>query len=168
MTFIPLAGAAAFLYLDFHPDWFFIPGGSAPQGLWHVVDHNDANSHERGNWIIICPPLSESEHRQLFVDEPPNVEGCTSRISLKQIAAAPGDRVIVDFPYIVTPLRTVEAIDVDQRGVPLPRPVNGYYSVPADSFWVLSQAPRSVDSRYYGPITTANIKSAAQPIWTLP
>ena len=168
MSFFPLAGIAAFLYFDFHPDWFLIPGGSAPQGLWRAVDYDRGTIPERGSWVVVCPPLSAEEHRQLFVEEPPVNNACESQLSLKQIAAIPGDRVIVEFPYVVTPLRTAEAIDVDNRGSSLPRPSNGTYSVSDGTYWVLTQNQRSVDSRYYGPVSTNRILKIALPIWTSP
>ena len=167
MSCFPAFGIAAFLYFDLHPDWFLIPGGSAPRGLWHVANHDGSTRHERGNWIVVCPPLNEDEHRRLFVTEPPLDEGCDSQPSLKQIAAVPGDKVIVDFPLVITPLRSVKAIEVDAHGDTLPRPSHGDYTVAEGFYWVLSQNARSVDSRYYGPISTANITHTARPIFTV-
>ena len=168
MTFFPAAGILTILFFDIHPDWFFIPGGSAPQGLWRIVDHDGATLHDRGNWIIVCPPVSKREHDLLFVNVSPDDEICTSRLSLKQIAAIPGDQVIVKFPYVFAPLRSVQAVDLDGNGVSLPRPANGLYSVDEGTYWVLTEAPRSIDSRYYGPITTADIVKTVEPVWTVP
>ena len=168
MTFFPAAGIAAFLYFDLHPDWFLNPGGSAPEGLWHVVEYDVDAQYQRGDWIVVCPSLTAIEHAQLFLDETSNDDSCVSLLSLKQIAAVPGDQVIVDFPRITTPLRTVEAVAVDRRGDELPRPSNGAYSVAEGTYWVLSEHALSVDSRYYGPVTTANIVKNAHPIVTMP
>ena len=158
---------AAFLYFDIHPHWFFIPGGSAPQGLWRIVGDDGRSTRELGQWVVVCPPLNAVEHRQLFNDEPPNEEVCTSQLSLKQIAALPGDRVIVDFPHVVTPLRAVEAVDLDKDGEQLPRPLDGVHWVAEDTYWVLTQDSRSVDSRYYGPVAADDILKTAQPILTI-
>ena len=168
MSFFPLAGMAAFLYFDVHPHWFFIPGGSAPQGLWRIVEYDANTLHERGRWVVVCPPLSATEHRQLFGNVPPNDDSCPSLLSLKQIAAVPGDQVVVDFPYVNTPLRTVEAVDVDEQGGALPRPSNGHHSVADGMYWVLTQNARSVDSRYYGPVSSSDILKIARPILTAP
>ncbi len=168
MTFFPALGISAFMYFDVHPDWFFIPGGSAPQGLWHIVERDGRKPLERGDWIIVCPPLNAAAHQQLFAENPPNGEACASKRSMKQVAAIPGDRVIVNFPYVDTPLRVVEAIDVDAHGDALPRPFDGIYTVDENTYWVLSQHPRSADSRYYGAISLTDIETRVKPVWTFP
>lgn len=154
-----------FVYVDVHPAWFYTSGGSAPQAIWRVVDHDINVPLQRGDWIVVCPPLSVVEHRQLFAIEPPDSETCVSQQTLKQIAAVPGDRVYVDHPIVITPLATVEAVSYDGNNKPLPRPANGEYVVAAGTYWVLSLHPRSVDSRYYGPVATANIVHRVKPIW---
>ena len=168
MSYFPVVGIAGFVFLDVHPDWFFTFGGSAPQALWRVVDRDSDTPLAKGDWIIVCPPLSAAEHRQLFVDEPLGDGDCTSRRSLKQVAAVPNDRVVVDGPVVYTPFATVEAVSIDSNGEPLPRPLNGEHVVAQDTYWVLSRHPRSIDSRYYGSVPTANVEKRVKPLWTMP
>ena len=150
------------------PGLFFNWSGSAPRGVWRAVAPEIDITHSRGSWVVVCPPLSAAEHRQLFLDDPPTKGACRSQRSLKQIAAVPGDRVRVDHPSVVTPLATVEAVAVDPTGRPLPRPPNGEYVVVEATYWVLNPHARSVDSRYFGPVSTSDIDKRAVPLWTLP
>ena len=165
MSYCLAVGIVAFIYVDVHPDWFLTFGGSAPHGVWYAVDYDNDSPPERGEWVIVCPPLTKAAHRQLFVVDPPNNDACTTRSSLKQIVAKPGDRVFVDHPWIHAPFGSVEAVAIDNLGRPLPRPTNGEHAVDVDTYWVLSPHPRSVDSRYYGPVPSSMIEKTAQPIW---
>ena len=167
MSYFCGVGIAAVAYVDVHPDWFFTPGGSAPQGIWRIVDPVVNDPYPRGSWIVVCPPLNAEAHQQLFNADPPVDEACASKPSLKQIAAIPGDRVIVAHPVVITPLRAVEAVPIDPTGHPLPQPADGEYVVADDTYWVLSGHPRSVDSRYYGAVSKANIERRVRPIWTV-
>ena len=161
-------GIGAGVYVDVHPGWFFNFSGSAPQGVWRAVEPESGAAHSLGSWVVVCPPLTAAQHRQLFVEDPPIDETCPSQVSLKRIAAIPDDRVVVTYPTVKTPLGTVSAVAVDLHGEPLPRPPDGIHIVPANTYWVLNLHPRSVDSRYFGPVTAADIEYVVRPILTLP
>lgn len=155
-------------YIAVHSDMFLSFGGSAPRGFWSIVEHDANQPYTIGSWVIVCPPLSAIQHRQLFAEDPPVEGSCKSKLSLKRIAAVPGDRVVVKHPQVITPLITVESVSHNLQGDPLPRPTNGEYTVAHGTYWVINPHPRSVDSRYYGPINRSAIDFGALPLWTVP
>jgi conjugative transfer signal peptidase TraF len=62
--------------------------------------------------------------------------------------------------------RTV-ALDRDRAGLPLTRLGCGDYLVRPDQLWLVStHVPESWDSRYFGPVPTANVIALLRPVWT--
>ena len=89
---------------------------------------------------------------------------------IKRVAAIPGDLVEVNtsgmrvngslWPHSV-PLAH------DQEGRSLRPYPFGVYRVPAGELWVMSNHPRGLDSRYFGPVSEANVISRLLPVATL-
>ncbi|WP_227871449.1 S26 family signal peptidase [Novimethylophilus kurashikiensis] len=55
----------------------------------------------------------------------------------------------------------------DSKGRPLFSwvPANQGYVLKAGEYWVYSPHPKSLDSRYHGPIESASVTGVATPIW---
>jgi len=86
---------------------------------------------------------------------------------LKPIAAGPGDHVdtIGDWLFI-NDRRVAPIFTVDSQGRPLPvwRARRGLQ--PGEFFVFSSRVPNSFDSRYYGPIRSADIAAVRRPLRT--
>jgi type IV secretory pathway protease TraF len=61
--------------------------------------------------------------------------------------------------------RQLPVIEKDNAGSPLPI-ITGCWILPIDQLVVLGENDRSLDSRYYGPIRTADIEGIYRPLWT--
>lgn len=85
---------------------------------------------------------------------------------LKPIAGLPGDTVcyradvlsVNDLPYGPV-LRTAQ-------GKPVPHIAEGCFVVPAAYVFLASRVPRSLDSRYFGPVPVADLTAVAAPVVT--
>jgi conjugative transfer signal peptidase TraF len=84
----------------------------------------------------------------------------------KRVVATPGDRVCLEGArYVVNGAVIGPTLSADSEHRPLPR-----YSycnvVPPGVFWVGTTFPRSFDSRYFGPVTRADLVALLEPRWT--
>lgn len=134
---------------------------SAPVGLWMV----GGESHvERGRLVSICPPAVPVV-KAMAAARPLYRGDCKESWMiplLKPIAAIPGDTVTI---------RRDGNAAVNGRGIPntsanavLAWPA-GTYAVAPGQVWVFSTySADSFDSRYFGPVDTANILGTARPI----
>lgn len=134
---------------------------SAPVGLWAV---DIEPSIMRGNLVAICPPAvpvvkAMAEVRPLYRGD---CEGSGIVPLLKPVAAIPGDTVTI---------RKNENAAVNGKEIPntsansaLAWP-DGTYTVKSGEVWVFSTySADSFDSRYFGPVDTANILGTARPV----
>ena len=90
---------------------------------------------------------------------------------LKPVIALAGDVVEIG-PEAVTvngqDLHTSSVAGADSLGRALPHVAWGRCAVGADELWLVStRVPNSWDSRYLGPISTAQTCSFARPAWTV-
>ncbi|MDQ1193889.1 conjugative transfer signal peptidase TraF [Brevundimonas vesicularis] len=76
---------------------------------------------------------------------------------IKRVAATGGDRVCSDGRWLIAPLRTVQIHARDRTGAALPT-WRGCRRLAADERLLLGDTPTSLDSRYFGPVTTAQIE----------
>ena len=76
---------------------------------------------------------------------------------IKRVAATGGDAVCSDGRWMIAPMRTVRIHDRDRNGAPLPA-WRGCRRLAADERLLLGDTPSSLDSRYFGPVTTAQIE----------
>lgn len=90
---------------------------------------------------------------------------------LKPVVAVAGDVVEIE-PEAVTingqRLPSSSTAPGDSLGRELRHVAWGRYVVGADELWLVStRVPNSWDSRYLGPISTAQVWSVARPVWTV-
>ena len=76
---------------------------------------------------------------------------------LKRVAARGGDAVCSDGRWLIAPMRLVRIHAHDRAGAPLPA-WRGCRLLAPDERLLLGDTPTSLDSRYFGPVTTARIE----------
>jgi conjugative transfer signal peptidase TraF len=142
---------------------------SAPVGLWRVAPIVELHPGMR---VTLCLPPDVPiiriaiERRYLASGE------CAGGYAplLKEILAGPGD--VVDFAPGATAVNgaaphEIAVLDTDSRGRNLPHTPFGRYTLGADQYWLFSDLnPRSLDSRYFGPVTRDRLIAAATPVLT--
>jgi type IV secretory pathway protease TraF len=87
-------------------------------------------------------------------------------VLIKPVAAAPGDTVCRNGPFVTINGRLRAIADgKDARRRLLPR-WHGCRRLATSEFFVLSTVSGSFDGRYLGPIERGNVLGTAVPIWT--
>jgi conjugative transfer signal peptidase TraF len=139
---------------------------SAPRGLW-TVKPLDQLSLKRGSLVSICPPdrpivRAVADLGGLPAGDCPNTHLAPF---LKPVGAVSGDVV-----------RLYKGRSVTVNGVPLPNTISkdslpafpdGEYTVEDGQVWLFSNYnSNSFDSRYFGPVPTANLRGKAKPLLT--
>ncbi len=140
---------------------------SAPRGLYRMVPV----APSRGSFVAVClqPDVARFARARGYLgpgDCPGGVQG-----AIKQVIALPGDRVDVSPGEVRVNGRRLPnsaTAAVDSAGRPLPHVPWGRHPVPAEHVWVLGTAdPRSWDSRYFGPLSSAHIRATVAPVLTI-
>jgi len=131
---------------------------SEPVGIYRRV----SGRAERGTLILLNQP-HESAAPLLGRYLPANIP------LIKRIAAIPGDVVDesargVRVNGILWPDSAPLTHDLEGRSL-RPYPF-GIHRVPIGQLWVLSNHPRGLDSRYFGPVTESSVISRLVPIVT--
>jgi type IV secretory pathway protease TraF len=86
---------------------------------------------------------------------------------LKPVAAVAGETVcLVDGHLWVGDTTYGPVLTTDTAGRPLPQAWVGCQAMPPQTIFVASQAPRSLDSRYFGAVPLSAISAVATPLWT--
>ena len=87
---------------------------------------------------------------------------------LKPVAAVAGEWVCRVGQARVIDYRDYGPIYEARRGDPLPSAIaaNTCAIVPPGDVFLATAAPYSLDSRYYGPVSVAQISAIAAPFWT--
>lgn len=141
---------------------FRVPSSaSAPPGLYLLTYRAPA----RGAWVAAClpAPLSRFGRERDYLGVGACPGGATE--VLKRVAALPGDRVTVSATGLVvngSPLRRTARRARDTAGRPIPRVPDGSYLVAPGTLWVYSdEVPTSWDSRYFGAVPLAGVRSNA-------
>ena len=98
------------------------------------------------------------------VPQPPSVRPYLARLGMpadvrliKRVAATAGDAVCSDGRWLLAPGRMVEVRGVDRTGAALPV-WRGCRRLAPDERFLLGDTPTSLDSRYFGPVRTAQIE----------
>lgn len=141
---------------------------SMPRGLWQVRTA-DAPLR-RGEFVTVClpdtVPIREAAARGYL---PAGICADGHAPLVKPVAAVAGDRVTVAPQGIFLDGRPIEhtaQLVRDSAGRPLRPVAPGVYPVMPGQVWLLSgHDPRSFDSRYFGPVPTANVQGVARPLW---
>jgi len=85
---------------------------------------------------------------------------------LKPVAAVAGEEVCVEDGTLVIRGWDYGPVYHEAGGTALPHLDEGCQTVPEGMVFLASQASRSLDSRYFGPIRTKNITARAMPFFT--
>lgn len=139
---------------------------SLPVGIWKVDTMTGAL--KRGQIVSLQPPnavIFQTAKSRGYLGWGPGAGGYASL--LKPVAAIGGDRVLVSVKGIAVNgalLRNSKALIKDTLGRPLTPAEHGIYTVRPGTVWVVSNCVRSFDSRYFGPVPTANILGTARPV----
>ncbi|SBV92688.1 conjugative transfer signal peptidase TraF [Telmatospirillum sp. J64-1] len=161
-TFLPLAAMLAGIALVgfsaiAHPQPHLVwnASASAPIGLYRVV----SGASERGDFIFVRLPKSIEKLAAIRGYLPAGVP------LIKRIAAVAGDDVCAfDGTIIVNGDIVARQRKVDRAGRSLPR-WNECRELAQGEFFVLTKAPDSFDSRYFGPVTSARVIGRLAPLW---
>lgn len=135
---------------------------SEPVGIYRLV----AGGAERGALVWLQQPAGP-QASVLHRYAPANIP------LIKRVAAIPGDTVELERSGVridgtlwpdSKPLRR-DAERHALRAFPF-----GIYNVTAGQLWVMSQHPRGIDSRYFGPVPVSSVISRLTPVitWSYP
>ena len=161
-AFLPLAAALAGVALVglsaiAHPRPYLVwnASASAPIGLYRVV----SGAPERGDFALIRIPKSIEKLAAMRGYPPAGVP------LIKRVAAVAGDDVrAFDGHIIVNGGIVARQRRADRAGRSLPR-WNECRELVRGEFFLLSDAPGSFDSRYFGPVTSARVIGRLAPLW---
>lgn len=128
---------------------------SLPKGLYL---RKDAATPVRGAIVTLAQPLAVRPYLARL-GMPPDVR------LIKRVAATAGDAVCSDGRWLVAPQRMVEVRGVDRTGAALPV-WRGCRRLGPDEHFLLGDTPTSLDSRYFGPVRTAQIEGVYREILT--
>jgi conjugative transfer signal peptidase TraF len=141
---------------------------SAPRGLWRVKPL--AGPIERGQMVRLCPPdgpaFRLARERGYLTDGrcPGGYEPM-----LKIVRAIPGDLVEVSAEGVAVNgdlIANSAPLARDRADRALNAMPKGTYAVADGEVWLLSTYnPKSFDSRYFGPVASAQIEGEAAPLW---
>ena len=154
---IALAAPAVRLRLNLSP--------SLPRGLYRLLP---AGALAPGQLVLACPPADFARLARARGYLPPGPCPGGSQPLGKLLLAVAGDRLHVapggiTLDGIVLPSTASAA--TDRAGRPLPHWA-GSHRVAPGTLWLISPHPRSLDSRYFGPVASARILGRLQPLAT--
>lgn len=150
------AAAAAFAVPPVTPAWLWNTTASAPEGLYRL---QPTPILAVGDWVAVRPQPRLERWLAARGALPAGV------LLLKRIAALSpsrvcrrGDRLFVDgAPRAL-------ALAWDSRGRPLPQ-WRACRPLTANEVLLLNDAPGSLDSRYFGPLSRTSVVARAWPVW---
>lgn len=129
---------------------------SAPIGLYRVVP----GTPQRGDLVLVRTPRSITTLADTRRYLPAGVP------LVKHIAGITGDDVCAVHGAILINGRVVaRQFDADRAGRPLPR-WTGCRALARGEVFLLNRPEESFDSRYFGPVPTANIIGRLVALWT--
>lgn len=139
--------------------------GSMPIGVY-LISPLSADAVERGMLVAACPPITAQKvgrERGYFAAGP--CAGDAEQL-LKVVAAVAGDEIRVGSRGIEVngcPLSNSQVLPFDRRGHALTSWAPGNYRLGKGEIWLYAPDQRSWDSRYWGPVSVANVSSQALP-----
>ena len=129
---------------------------SAPLGAYWLTVQDAA----RGDLVLAEPPPNARRLAARRGYLPARVQ------LVKRLAAMAGDRVCADGAILwINGMPVAEPLAADSRGRPLPA-WTGCRTLTGDEIFLLTDAPDSFDSRYFGPVPRSNVVGTLIPIWT--
>lgn len=141
---------------------------SMPPGLYFTWP---AGNPQTGDWVSLCiaPAVAPLYRSRQYL---PDRDGCSSGLApvLKPIVAVPGDVVSLEGEGVRVNGRLIPnslALDTDSNGLPMPHlPLGWFRHLDDGEYFVLATFhPRSLDSRYYGPVLWSQILSKVFPLF---
>ena len=156
MTMAGLFAIGFSAFADPAPRLVWNVSASAPVGLYRVVP----GEARRGDLVLIRPPeeiARLSAERGYLAPHTPLV---------KRIAALSGDEICTfRDAVIVNGKFAVRRLEKDRIGRLLPQ-WHGCGQLAAGEYFLLMESvPDSFDSRYFGPVSAANIVGRLDPLW---
>lgn len=144
----------------------FNSSASLPRGLYLLGDGGGARP---GDLVLACPPAGFG--RLAVARGYLGRGGCPggSRPLGKLLLAVAGDRLEVGAGAVALDGRRLAGtatLAADLEGRPLPRVAAGARRVADGEVWLVAAHPRSLDSRYFGPIAVAEVLGRLVPLLT--
>lgn len=143
---------------------------SMPRGLYLV---NQLQEVQRGQVVALCIPNESAANIYKARDYLPAGSACPVGLPrlLKPVVALPGDSVEIGAAGTSVNgflLPNSQVFDADSNGKPMEHlPIGWAKRMGKDEYFVLANhRERSLDSRYYGTVQRADLKSQARPIFT--
>jgi len=145
---------------------YYNPSSSEPIGYYFAYRAGDYHS---GDLVLMClnkqPWVNVAFKLGLPIDDT-----CSNHTPylLKQIVAAPGDRILINNKGIhINGKYLPDSLGLNSyKGVLLyPQQSGAQLKLTANQFFVLGHSRFSYDSRYFGVISRADINYKALPIW---
>ncbi len=150
---IALVGFSAIAHTQ--PRLVWNASASAPIGLYRVI----SGAPERGDVVLVRIPQSTEKLAVMRGYLPAGVP------LIKRIAAVAGDDVCAfNGAIIVNGEVAARQRKVDRAGRSLPR-WDECRELVQGEFFLLTHAPDSFDSRYFGPVTSARVIGRLAPLW---
>jgi conjugative transfer signal peptidase TraF len=125
---------------------------SVPLGLYRL--HRVPASLERGMLVVLPVPAAVQAFHSRWLP------------LLKPIAGLPGDEVCVGDEGFVVNGRHFGPVLPESGGRPVPSMGLGCVTVEPASVIVATETPRSLDSRYFGPVRITDLSAVATPVLT--
>lgn len=150
---------------------------SAPEGIWLVSEVNRPIA--RGDIVMVCPPRSRLVESLRDAGEIPaewgvfgwlGQRGCAAGTVpfLKPVVAVAGDTVSVSREGITVNGHTIRNSRSADFVLGVPATAVGSSTVADDEIWVVSSyATNSFDSRYFGAVSTSDVRRFARPVWVI-
>jgi conjugative transfer signal peptidase TraF len=141
--------------------------GSLPLGLYRAAP----GPLVRGSLVLVClpPRVAGFARARGYVPRGGLCPGGILPVG-KPVLALPGDTVTVTANGLRVngvPMPNSLALATDHWARPLPRLASGPQVVRPGTLWVVSTYARtSFDSRYFGPVALAAVRSCLRPVWT--
>lgn len=136
---------------------------SAPAGIYRL----ESRFPVRGEMVFACAPEADLERARRYLSH----GVCRGLLPLvKTVAAVPGDKVAVTRQAVLVngrPLPGSQPQALDGQGRPMPVAWQAG-RLPDGQYWLASPAPRSYDSRYFGPVERGDLLGVATLIWRFP
>lgn len=136
---------------------------SAPLGIWRIASHG-AQSLKVGDWVTICPPANATIKRLVAGGFLLNGY-CPGGVVpfIKPVAGLSGDDFSVSHLGVSINGRLIaNTAPVRRDGLPWAGPT----VIPEGHFVGLQTFhPRSIDSRYFGPLPVDAIIGVMEPVW---
>ena len=137
---------------------------SLPLGLYREIPR----PARLGDLVAVCPPAEWARFgRDRGYLPPGRCDGGGAPL-LKRIVAVEGQVVVIDAAGVAVDGQWLQtpASTIDRQGRPLPTWPEGHHRLGPGQLWIATSDPRSLDSRYFGPVTRDAVLATVVPVWT--